>query len=70
MIGRRRWAIRPRVEQPAARALVVEVPDDGGGSVVVAVDGASLVLDPEDVSRVRRALQLAQARALFDRGHW
>ncbi|MHA6632153.1 hypothetical protein ACU61A_42580 [Pseudonocardia sichuanensis] len=70
MIGRRRWAIRARVEQPAPRTLVVEVPPDGDGSVVVAVDGASLVLEPEDVSRVRRALQLAQVRALFDRGRW
>lgn len=76
MTDRRRWALRVRgcdeddANAAGAVRIVVEAPESGGGAVWLAVDGCRIELHPADVSRLRRVLQLGQARALLDRGAW
>jgi hypothetical protein len=47
------------------RTLVIQSPPES-----VAIADTSLVLDPVDVSRLRRAPTEAQVTALWDRGAW
>lgn len=66
---RRRWNLRVHDVAGGEVVLVVEVPPDDG-MVRASVGGTAIVLSPEDVSRVRRVYQEAQAVALQDRGRW
>jgi hypothetical protein len=64
---RRRWTVRIRDADGTEHTFIVVVPR-GKPEVRVFVDGRVWVLDPEEVSKMRRIYQEAQAAALMERG--
>jgi hypothetical protein len=64
---RRRWTFRVRDAEGTEHTFVVAVPR-GQAEVRVFVDGRVWVLNPEEVSKMRRVYQEAQAAALMERG--
>lgn len=68
--ARRRWVMRVKDDEGRDRWLVLAVPRGSGGQITVSTGSCRLLIEPEQLSRLRGIALHVVATAVEDRGAW